>query len=170
LICRKTGETDAIRAVFETNSQFMQKLCAGFGLILPRLTALSGGALSGGESDLFPWESGQMLRRAARFPPDFPTMGKRTDVFSLAFHSFHLDLWKTCFVFAGKCFPQVFRQMWKLSRAFHTMRRRSGRSDKGVLYRHGFAEALIFCKNAAPSEQLPHYHPVKNKKRLDKFR
>ena len=65
---------------------------------------------------------------------------------------------------------QVFRKMWKLSRAFHTMRRRSGRSDKGVLYRHGFAEALIFCNNAAPSEQLPHYHPVKNKKRLDKFR
>jgi len=97
-------------------------------------------------------------------------MGKRTDVFYLAFHSFHLDLWKTCFVFAGKCFPQVFRKMWKLSRAFHTMRRRSGRSDKGVLYRHGFAEALIFCNNAAPSEQLPHYHPVKNKKRLDKFR
>ncbi|WP_303023164.1 hypothetical protein [uncultured Ruminococcus sp.] len=41
----------------------MQKLSAGFGLILPCLTALSGGALSGGESDLFPWESGQMLRR-----------------------------------------------------------------------------------------------------------
>ncbi|MEI3020456.1 MAG: hypothetical protein V8T52_09130 [Ruminococcus sp.] len=37
----------------------MQKSSARFGLILPCLTALSGGALSGGESDLFPWESGR---------------------------------------------------------------------------------------------------------------
>ena len=170
MIYWKAGGTGAVRAVFETNSQFVQKLCAGFGLILPCPAVLSGRALSGGENDLFPWESGQMLRRAARFPPDFPAMGKRTDVFSLTFHSFHLNLWKTHFIFTGKYFPQVFRQMWKLSRRFHTMRRRSGRSDRGVLYRHGFAEALIFCNNAAPSERLPHYHPVKNKKRLDKFR